>query len=517
MFTPCVIGSPGGSLLLMVLLLGPGCTADLSAPGSDAPSGDLARVDGPLPLVDLGPSDGDATPDQGQAKDAWPADQGVASDAKPPKPDTSLPGGCTSDPDCADGNGCNGEERCDKASGACLPALAWTCPAAPPECKQSGGSPGPTAKQVKAIASTTGFRLRDEKTWTASYATIQAIEAHASTKAVTLSAVLQDLNRSGNQSAKPSLYCLNGWFQWNAGDVAVDCWYPQGITGTASGVPGVGHYNGHYLVLVSWYHKPDADPSTSVNKGVRLSVADITTISSTTYRHVLLVEPTGSASYKPITIHAGGIAWYKDWLYVADTTGGLRVFDIRRFIQVKTGDSDAIGLVSAKNEYHAFNYAYVLPQVNRYSPCGGSCCTRFSFLSVDQTSSPPALISGEYSSGNIYGRLVRWPLDPTTGKPSTKGGAVISTAAYFPGLAAMQGGAAAGTRIYATSNANAGSYAASLHTGVIGGAVSAYGFPNGIEDLHYSPSSTNMWSLTEFPKQRFVFSVKTSKVLAGCP
>jgi hypothetical protein len=501
MSTPRTIRAVGCPLLT-VLLLGVACTADLPS-GSDGGSGDLdlARFEGlaPSDAFDLAPTDQTVTPN----------DKAAAGD--------QAPTGCKTDADCDDGDGCNGEERCDVASGACLPALQWTCPAAPPECNQSGGSPGPTANQVKAVTNTTGFRLRDQNLWTASYATIAAIEAHPSTTAVTLDTVLQNLNRNGNQSATPSVYCLNSWFQWNSGDVGVAYWYPQGITGTASGVPGVGHYNGHYLVLVSWYHKPADDPSTSVNKGVRLSVADITTIASTSYRLVLLVEPTGSAGYKPITIHAGGIAWYKDWLYVADTTGGLRVFDIKRFIEVQTGDSNAIGLVAATNEYHAFNYRYILPQVNRYSPCSGSCCSRFSFLSVDQTSSPPSLISGEYSSGNIYGRLVRWPLDPTTGKPSTVGGAVTSTAAYFPGLAAMQGGTAVGNRIFATSNANTGGYAASLHTGLVGGAVTAYGFPHGIEDLHYSPSSTNMWSLTEFPGQRFVFSVKTSKVLAGCP
>ena len=495
------------ALTLTLLSLGPGCPSDTSS-GTDGAAGDLPRVDGRL---DATPSDGTASTDRA------PTDQaGPSPDQAGPSPD-QAPGGCKSDSDCDDGDGCNGEERCDVASGACLPALAWSCPAAPPECNQSGGSPGPTAKQVKAIPGVTGFRLQDQNLWTASYATIGAVEAHPSTTPATLDTVLQNLNRSGNQSAKPSVYCLNSWFQWSSGDVGVTYWYPQGITGTASGVPGVGSYNGHYLVLVSWYHKPENDSSTSVNKGVRIAVADITTIASTSYRLVLLVEPTGSAGYKPIAIHAGGIAWYKDWLYVADTSKGLRVFDMKRFIKVKTGDSNAIGLVAATNEYHAFNYLYVLPQVNRYTLCAKSCCTRFSFLSVDQTSSPPSLISGEYSSGNIYGRLVRWPLDPGTGKPATKGGALIGTAAYFPGIAAMQGGNTAGNRVYVTSNANAGSYAASLHTGLVGGAVTAYGYPNGIEDLHYSPSSTNMWSLTEFPGERFVFSVKTSKVLAGCP
>lgn len=496
--------------LLLVVLLAPGCTSYLLS-GSDGASRDAGQSDGSPPRRDLAPTGENAGVDAPSDQAAKPSDQ-----AAKPSDQAAEPTGCKTDRDCDDGNGCNGAERCDVTSGSCSRALRPTCPAAPPECKQNGGTPGPTAKRVKAIPDSSGFRLRDEKRWSASYATIAAIETHSSTTAVNLTKVLQHLNRSGNQYAKPSAFCLHRWFQWNSGDVGVKYWYPQGITGSASGVPGVGTYGGRYLLLVAWYHKPKSDPSTSVDKGVRLSIADITTITSVKYRLVLLVEPTGSASYKPITIHAGGIAWYKNWLYVADTSHGLRVFDIRRFIQVKTGDKNAIGLVAAKNEYHAFNYRYILPQVNRYSRCSGSCCTRFSFLSVDQTSSPPALISGEYSSGNISGRLVRWPLDATTGRLKTSGGAVTSTAAYFPGIAAMQGGNTVRNRIFATSNANTGSYASSLHTGLVGRTVTAYGYPHGIEDLHYSPSSTNMWSLTEFPGSRFVFAVKSSSVLAGC-
>lgn len=441
--------------------------------------------------------------------DAPLSDRGLAIDK-------ALPTGCQSNADCDDGNGCNGDERCDKATGKCLAPLPFTCPVAPPECNQSGGSPGPTAKHVTALTNTAGFRLRDEGRWTANYATIAAIEAHASTKKASLDLVLQNLNRTGNQSVTPSLYCLNSFFRWNAGDDAVTYWYPQGTTGSATGVPGVGHVNGRYVVFVSWYHKPENDSSTTVNKGVRISVADITTIASATYRHVLLVEPTGAANYKPVPIHAGGIAWYKNWLYVADTSKGLRVFDLDHLIEVKTGDGNAIGLKTATNEYHAFGYRYILPQVNRYSLCGGTCCTRFSFVSVDLTHSPPSLISGEYTSGNINGRLVRWPLDAITGRLQTTSNAVTSTGAYFHGVAAVQGGMTAGQRLFASSNANAGSYASSLHTGLVGGAVTAYGYPNGVEDLHYSASSTNMWTNTEFPGSRFVFSVKTSKVLAGC-
>lgn len=494
--------------LTLTLALAAGCAGN-APPTWDGAPGDSR----PIVFNDGAESDAPASPDALRL-DGAPAD--AAADADVSVKDGPTPG-CKSAADCDDGDGCNGEERCDTKSGACLPALKWTCPVAPPECNQSGGAPGPSATKALLVTNTAGLRLRDEGKWTANDAIIKAIEAHASTKAVTLDGVLKDLNRSADQGGTPPQgYCLNSWFRWNAGDRDVAYWYPQGTSGSATGVPGVAKYSGRFVLLVSWYHKPDKDPSTSTNKGARLSVADITTLSATKYRHVLLVEPTGKASYKPIAIHAGGIAWYKDWLYVADTSNGLRVFNIKRLIQVQTGDKNAVGLVTSKNEYHAFNYRYVLPQLNRYSLCATACCARFSFVSVDLTSTPHSLITGEYSAGNIKGRLMRWPLDPATGKLKTAGGAVVSSAAYFPGVKNMQGGAAAGSRLWISTGVDTGVYKASLRTALVGQAIKAYGYPWGPEDLHYSPGSTNLWSNTEFPGSRFVYSVKSSKLLNGC-
>ena len=68
------------------------------------------------------------------------------------------------------------------------------------------------------------------------------------------------------------------------------------------------------------------------------------------YRRILLVEPTGTAaepSFQDIGIHVGGIAWYEDLLYVADSTAspnGMRVFDMSKIVTTDTGGSkDQIG------------------------------------------------------------------------------------------------------------------------------------------------------------------------------
>ena len=49
-------------------------------------------------------------------------------------------------------------------------------------------------------------------------------------------------------------------------------------------------------------------------------------------------------NFKDIPIHAGGVSWYGDYLYVADTGHGMRVFDMRKILKTNTGGTaDQIG------------------------------------------------------------------------------------------------------------------------------------------------------------------------------
>ena len=52
---------------------------------------------------------------------------------------------------------------------------------------------------------------------------------------------------------------------------------------------------------------------------------------------MLLVDPTGTKArpnYRAIDSHAGGIAWYGNYLYVAETNRGVRVFDLRNIFDL---------------------------------------------------------------------------------------------------------------------------------------------------------------------------------------
>jgi hypothetical protein len=150
---------------------------------------------------------------------------------------------------------------------------------------------------------------------------------------------------------------LRGGFQWDRKDSDTGDWYPQGIDG-----------RGHVL-LVSWYSKSTG--------AARLSIVDT---KAGRYGHVALVTTAG----KPVKTHAGGLAWREHMLYVTDTKGGLRLFDLRCF----AGDS--------------------LPQAGWYRPAAEAL--RFSYASVDEAAG--GLLVGEYTDKTPGARLVRWPLAP---------------------------------------------------------------------------------------------------------
>ena len=135
--------------------------------------------------------------------------------------------------------------------------------------------------------------------------------------------------------------------------------------GATSSASPTGLVDGRRVVVVSWYYTPPS--GSTYEKGVRLAFVDVTDPQAPTYRFALLVEPKGTPAapdFAPITIHAGGIVWFGDLLYVVEPGKGFRVFDISRAMQVAT-DIDTIGCTKAV--CHAGLYKYVVPQIGAYT------------------------------------------------------------------------------------------------------------------------------------------------------
>jgi hypothetical protein len=436
---------------------------------------------------------------------------------------------------CDDDNICNGIEGCDDASGDCTTPVMPQCPKAPSACGQSGGIGSPAGGKV-VPTSAAGFRLVDSASWTNYDAIIKQIEAHPSTTSASVADIVAGaLNRSGNSINVSGLGCFFDGFEWNNGDGKVDYWWPQGVTGSTDPYDNnidKGKLNGRRVMMVSWYHKAQEDPNVSFYKGVRVSIVDHTSTQTLKYRHVLLVEPVmqgNTATYRPLasgsaSLHAGGIAWVGDYLYVAATSSGFKVFDTTRIMHVATGDKKLIGYQANKDEYHGYNYGYVMPQIGEYQLCASTCCARFSFVSLDSSTSPKSLLAGEYVSGSYTGRLHRWPLDDQTDRLLIDGGGVQSSEAVFAGVSNMQGAMSyQGTYFVSSSKLKRGFKPSpgSFHHGKSGGSMTKHRYPYLPEDLYFAKYSNEIWTCTESPNglsgnTRYCFSFLRSQVQAGC-
>ncbi|MBS2014192.1 MAG: hypothetical protein JST00_14985 [Deltaproteobacteria bacterium] len=350
-----------------------------------------------------------------------------------------------------------------------------------------------------------GFAL-EESAGVASPSEVVTALASITTR-VTVTDVLSDANRiaTATTTVPGSPAGVQYAFRWQADDDASIAWTPQGITGSADATPD-GKIGGRSAVLVSFYDEPVAG-SGEENRGVRIAFVDVTVPSTPRYRFALLVAPTGTKaapSFDPIRIHAGGIAWYGDRLYVADTSRGLRVFDMRSILRVAT---DAGPFGCSGGTCRAGTYKYVIPQIGTYSLVS-PCKPIFSWVALDRKSTPPALVSGEYCSatacaGPLAGRVFRWPLDPSTGLLRSK--TTYPLEAALMGQRQVQGGAFVGATLYLSSSAPAAD-GGDLYR-VSKGKSATSGWGNNPEDLMVDANAGWLWSLTEKADSRSVFAV----------
>jgi hypothetical protein len=350
------------------------------------------------------------------------------------------------------------------------------------------------------------FALHDAGTWAGNEAIVADLAK--SMPPATVAAVMRDVNRSTRTlgGVVGRVKNVANGYRWAPGDDAVKTWYPQGIT-TSADATDDGMWGANRIQLVSWYGKGDR-----AGAGVRISFVQANRLRGARYRHVLLVEPfrhpDGTPDFRAVKIHAGGIAWYGSYLYVADTSHGLRVFDVRRMLRTTSSARDVVGSAGG-GKYAAASYKSVLPQVSAYQQPGGSDLV-FSFVSVDRASSPQSLVTGEYRQGKPGGRLVRWPLDAPSDRLA--GGAdVRANGAYVMPQTNVQGALSAAGRLFLSASAGAKGNG-TLTSDVPGQPSRAYAWGYGAEDLTYSPLSGRIYSLTEHPNRRAVYAVPASAV-----
>jgi hypothetical protein len=350
------------------------------------------------------------------------------------------------------------------------------------------------------------LRLQDQNTWStyASYMTPVG-------PAIGLPGVLADLNRAGpvlTGLGHPPAVGYKGGFRWNDGDMSTPDWVPQALTAGTSGSTNV--------AIVSWHYAPTTAPE----KGVRISVADISdmSLSAVNYRHVLLVRPTGSGNFTIIPEHGGGLAWYGNYLYMADTSDGIRVFDLTQIREVSTSTTCETAIGQVGSVWCAYGYKYVLPQVSAYvvpSTITSPCRPKFSWLGKDTRGTTDVVLSGEYcnntgtgcpydgSTPGLGGRLYRWPVDSTTYRLKTVSGSVTPERAYILNEPNVQGVAPIMTSTSTTSYwLSSTRYGGALfkvstsasRTAYLSGNLDWARMPEG---MHATASGTNLWTVTE--------------------
>lgn len=268
---------------------------------------------------------------------------------------------------------------------------------------------------------------------------------------------------------------------WDLRDRVDPVWWPQGITSSADASTdgpthdrAGGRYAGRELLVVAWYSRRDG--------GSRISVLDLETLR---YEHVALVNPDLS----PLAVHAGGIVWHGPYLHVAATARG--------FMTCRLDDVVRVG------------GRLVLPVRFAYrAQGGGQDRLRYSFLSLDRSAHPPAILAGEYRQAGATPRFARYPIDPDTALLlADDDGASHPEWLDDRGVATMQGAVVAGSTYY-VSVSHGPARLGSLFVGRPGAFTERRrAVPMGPEDLCWWPGRRELWSLSEFPVLRWVFAI----------
>ncbi len=321
--------------------------------------------------------------------------------------------------------------------------------------------------------------------------------------------VLADLDRTGRPGRVPGRDAVWG-FRWDEEDDRSRRWWPQGITGSGehAGAGGVEHRE---VLLTSAYSRT----LDGAHMGARISVVDVTDRGRVRYRHVLLVDAFvdehGQVDLRPVTAHAGGLAWHGPYLHVAATARGLLCFRLDDIVAAGP-TSDRIG--RGHDGLGAFGYRYLLPLRFEYRAGTGPGVEplRYSFVSLDRTGESPGLVVGEYGTRGATTRLARYPLDPVTALLRVGPDRAARPVPLGTGVQRMQGATLVDGRLYVTTSEGT-HRRGSLWTGEPGALRRRRcSLPVGPEDISYCAGTDQLWSLSEHPGRRHVFAVDRRRV-----
>ncbi len=325
---------------------------------------------------------------------------------------------------------------------------------------------------------------------------------------VGLAGVLDDLDRRARRVTVPAPAASWG-FRWDREDSRSKRWWPQGISTSADAATHDTPHQGRSLLVTSSYSKT----IDGVSMGSRLTFVDVGDRTNIRYRHVLLVEPYlhhgDRVGIRAVNVHAGGIVWHGDYVHVAGTTRGFSSFHLDDIVRVPTGDASRLRIRDeAPATVDTFGHRYVLPVRFTYDArtAPGAHKMRYSFASLDRSSTPHEIVVGEYGRGSPT-RLARYPVDPVTSLLHAEDGLCRPSLLTEGGVQGMQGATVVdGTWFVTTSRGRF--RLGSMWTGEPGALVEdRHRLPVGPEDVAYWPGRDELWSLSEYPRVRYVYAM----------
>ncbi|KAB2341274.1 hypothetical protein [Actinomadura rudentiformis] len=353
-------------------------------------------------------------------------------------------------------------------------------------------------------------------------------------------------SRKGACATKAAAPKQGDWFCFDSADTKTVQWYPQGVTGTSDAQADGSWGKGGKALLVSWYD----NRKDGYHKSARVTFVNL---KNNTYRHAILVWPyknaKGKTTYEPVGthgtdkgIHAGGLAWYGNRLYVADTSTGIRVFDMRQIFDLgksKNGSTSKPKLIGLHGKtYYGYGYRYVMPQVASYVPNtrSGKACTatgtpNHSWLSIDRAGKDK-LITGEFCMGGA-GRVAAFPIGSKGGSDlvmDKNGRANPSYVVNLP-VTNIQGGVGTRGNWWFTRNVskqekplepgtvrNRGQFVRAKYAGGKFTVLSRSTISYGPEDLSCYRGTHQVWTVAEHPEKRQMTNGKwQGRVLYGMP
>lgn len=311
---------------------------------------------------------------------------------------------------------------------------------------------------------------------------------------VALGDLLDDLPRRLTPSRAPGRAVHEAW-RLDLRDELDLRWWPQGVTTAGDAVPLDESLHGRRLVITSSYAKQL--PWDDAQQGSRVTVMDLDTLR---YRHVLLVRAQPDGRLAPLSVHAGGVVWHGGHLHVAATGKGMFTFRLDDLVRVRTREE-------------AFGYRYVLPTCGQYAARTDAGLTgfRYSFLSLDRSTDPPTLLAGEFTDDpRRTRRLASFAVDPTTSLLETGADDRVRLQPVGDGPQRMQGVVRARDRLHVTVSQGR-RRRGSVYAGPPGGLVHhRHATPMGNEDIAYWPEEDLLYSVSEHPMARWLFTMRRS-------